>query len=447
MNNPTTPSVALVTLGCAKNLVNSEQMLALLVGAGFFVAPEVDGADVAVINTCGFIDAAKREAIDTILEAAELKSAGRLKKIVVAGCLAERYRDEIRAELPEVDAIVGVGAFGGIVETVRQVLDGVSVDATAAPEAFDDDLPRVVSTPKAWAYIKIADGCDNRCAFCVIPTIRGKYRSRRRESIVAEARALAESGVRELIVIAQDTTRYGVDLYRAPALAELLRELAEIEELRWIRVHYMYPDAIDDALIDVFARTPKLLPYFDIPLQHIDDAILKNMRRRGDSRLIRDTLSRIRARVPNAVIRTSLIVGLPGEGDAEFDALCDFTRESGIERAGVFVYSPEEGTDAAAMPRVDEDIAGERAELLERVQSENIDRFNEARIGERCDVLIEERLENDEFLARSYAESPEIDGYIFVRGEGLQIGEFCSIIIDSVRDGNLVGAPEEDMPA
>ncbi|MDR3310307.1 MAG: 30S ribosomal protein S12 methylthiotransferase RimO [Oscillospiraceae bacterium] len=429
-------TVAIVSLGCAKNLVNSEQMAAKLILAGYEIVPEADGADAVVVNTCGFIDAAKREAIDAILEAGELKKAGRLRKIIVAGCLAERYCDEIARDLPEVDAIVGVGAFGEIVAAVEAAVSGSPLVLTAPPEAADDDAPRIQTTPRAWAYLKIADGCDNRCAFCVIPQIRGRYRSRKPERVIAEARHLTENGARELILIAQDTTRYGSDLKSGANLASLLRELAEIDGLRWIRVHYMYPDAVSDELLALFAEGGKLLPYFDIPVQHINGAILKSMRRRGTAEDIRTLFAKIRARVPGAVIRTSLIAGLPGEGEAEFDEICAFLRESGIERAGVFAFSPEEGSEAYGMPRPDDETAARRAELLSDVAAENALKYAGSRAGSLTEVLIEEKTDGG-YLARSFAESPDVDGYITVvaKDGALCTGEFRTVTITEARDG------------
>jgi len=429
------PTVNIISLGCAKNLVNSEQMLARLVGAGFAVSEEARGADICLINTCGFIDAAKREAIDEILKAGQLKARGKLSKIIVAGCLAERYKDDILAEMPEVDAVIGVGAFDEIVSVAQSVLNGETVVTDAKPERADDDAPRLVTTPKAWAYLKIADGCDNRCAFCVIPSIRGRYRSRKIESVLAEAENLVAGGARELILIAQDTTRYGVDLYKERRLAELLRKLSRIEDLKWIRVHYMYPDEIDSALIDEFAVNPKLLPYFDIPLQHINAKILKTMRRRGTPEEYKRTIAEIRRKVPGAVMRTSLIAGLPGETETEFEELAEFLRQYRIERAGVFVYSPEEGTDAALMDRCDEETAARRAEILERVQSEVLESYARSLIGKEFDALIESDNGGGTYSARSYAESPDIDGYITVTSDSvLQVGEFYRIIIEHIEN-------------
>ncbi|MDR2664874.1 MAG: 30S ribosomal protein S12 methylthiotransferase RimO, partial [Oscillospiraceae bacterium] len=340
-------TVALISLGCAKNLINSEQMMYLLDEAGYALTDETDGADAVVVNTCGFIDAAKSEAIEAILELGAAKADGRIGRIVVAGCLAQRYRGELMREMPEIDAIVGTGSYGDIVKAVCGGGGACFVGAAGG----GDETARIVTTPSWWAYIKIAEGCGNRCAFCAIPAIRGDYRSRAEERIVDEARALAGRGARELILVAQDTTRYGTDIYGARALTGLLGKLCAIEPVGWIRLHYMYPDAIDDALIDAIAANSKVLNYFDIPIQHINDGILRRMNRRSSGADIRALIGKLRSRVPGAVIRTSLIAGLPGEGEAEFEELCDFLAEYKLERAGVFAYSPEEGTPAAEMER------------------------------------------------------------------------------------------------
>ena len=340
---------ALISLGCAKNLVNSEQMLYLLSEAGYALVPEAEGADFAVVNTCGFIDAAKSEAIDTILELAELKKAGKLGAIIVTGCLSERYQDSIQDELPEIDAVLGVGSFGEIVKAADAVMEGRVLRAFASNSAPVDEIPRVVSTGPSWAYLRIAEGCDNFCAFCAIPYIRGRYRSRAMESVLEEARDLAAHGVKELIVIAQDITRYGTDLYGKRSLASLCRELARIEGVEWIRLHYLYPDQFDDELIDEIASNEKIVKYLDIPIQHINDGILQAMHRRGTGTEIRQLFATLRQRIPGLVLRTSLITGLPGEGEAEFEELCAFLKEARIERAGVFPFSPEEGTPAAKM--------------------------------------------------------------------------------------------------
>ncbi|MDR2421482.1 MAG: 30S ribosomal protein S12 methylthiotransferase RimO [Oscillospiraceae bacterium] len=431
-------SVALVSLGCAKNLVNSEQMAFGLAEAGFRLVPSPRGADAAVVNTCAFIGAAKQEAIDTLLRLGELKKEGALGKIIVAGCLAERYKDEIARELPEADGFVGVGGFGAIAGAVEEALRGGRPSEFPPPEACDDNLPRAVSTPRAWAYLKIADGCDNRCAFCAVPAIRGRYRSRRAEDILAEAGRLAASGARELIVIAQDTTRYGLDLYGERRLVPLLRRLSEIPELRWIRLHYLYPDGVTEDLIREIAGNPKLLKYLDIPVQHINDGILKSMRRRGTGADIRGLIARLRREIPGAVLRTSVITGLPGEGEREFEELCDFLREAKFERAGVFTYSPEEGTDAFDMPRPDADTARRRAEEAEELQSHVIDAFNASRVGTETAVLVEGR-EGGALYGRSCAESPDIDGAVIMRGEA-EAGDFARVLITGADGGDALGA-------
>ena len=379
--------ISLISLGCAKNLVNSEQMLYLLSEAGYTLVPEPDGADAVIINTCGFIDAAKSEAIDTVLEMAELKKAGKLGKIIVTGCLAERYQDTVMQELPEIDAVLGVGSFGDIVEAVTKALNNESVLRFGDKNAPVEETPRVVSTGPSWAYLRIAEGCNNFCAFCAIPYIRGRYRSREIENVVEEARELAEHGVKELIVIAQDITRYGTDLYGKRCLAELCRRLAEIDGVEWIRLHYLYPDQFDDELINEIASNEKIVKYLDIPIQHIDNDILKSMNRRGTGDDIRKLFKELRERIPGVVLRTSLISGLPGEGDAEFEELCSFLREAKIERAGVFPFSPEEGTPAAKMPHVDAEETQRRADLIMEIQAGVMDEFNASLIGKTLEVL------------------------------------------------------------
>ncbi|MDR3209418.1 MAG: 30S ribosomal protein S12 methylthiotransferase RimO [Oscillospiraceae bacterium] len=443
-------TVALISLGCAKNLVNSEQMLALLRDAGFALVPEpsetdAESIDAVIVNTCGFIESAKTEAIDTILELAELKARGRVGKIIVAGCLAERYRAEMLAELPEADAIVGVGGFGSIVAAVNSALAGERAVFSGKPEAGDDNLPRLVTTPGAWAYLKLADGCDNRCAFCVIPSIRGRYRSRSMEDVLREAESLVQGGARELILIAQDTTRYGEDLCGSRKLAELLRRLNEMEDIRWIRAHYLYPDAIDAPLLGAFASNAKVLPYFDVPIQHINNAILKAMRRRGTGDEARALIRRIRDTVPRAVIRTSLITGLPGEGEAEFEELCAFLREARLERVGVFPYSPEEGTPAFDMPRPERETAEYRAELITDIQSRVMDAFNDSRVGTRELLLTDGYDDGGRALARSYAEAPEVDGAIEL-DEALPPGIFIHAQIIGHEDGTLRARREETTP-
>ena len=432
--------ISLISLGCAKNLVNSEQMLYLLTEAGYTLVPEPDGADAVIINTCGFIDAAKSEAIDTVLEMAELKKAGKLGKIIVTGCLAERYQDTVMQELPEIDAVLGVGSFGDIVEAVTKALNNESVLRFGDKNAPVEETPRVVSTGPSWAYLRIAEGCNNFCAFCAIPYIRGRYRSREIENVVEEARELAEHGVKELIVIAQDITRYGTDLYGKRCLAELCRRLAEIDGVEWIRLHYLYPDQFDDELIDEIASNEKIVKYLDIPIQHINNDILKSMNRRGTGDDIRKLFKELRERIPGVVLRTSLISGLPGEGDAEFEELCSFLREAKIERAGVFPFSPEEGTPAAKMPHVDAEEAQRRADLIMEIQAGVMDEFNASLIGKALEVLCLDYDEDSQmWVGRSCYDSPDIDGLVFFDGDGGE-GNIVYVNITAVADdGNLIG--------
>lgn len=436
-------SFALISLGCAKNLVNSEQMLYLMSEAGYTLVPEADGADLVIVNTCGFIDAAKSEAIDTILEMAELKKAGRLGGLIVTGCLSERYRDSISEELPEIDTVLGVGSFGSIVEAADAVMEGRRLSLFGDSSAPIDEIPRVVSTGPGWAYLRIAEGCNNFCAFCAIPFIRGRYRSRRMEDIVEEARDLAAHGVKELIVIAQDITRYGTDLYGKRSLAALCRELAKIEGVEWIRLHYLYPDQFDDELIDELASNDKIVKYLDIPIQHINDSILKAMNRRGTGGEIRALFKTLRERIPGLVLRTSLIAGLPGEGEAEFEELCEFLREARIERVGVFPFSPEEGTPAAKMPHVDAEEAQRRADIILELQAPIMDEFCAGFVGRTLRVLCE-GVDDETGLntGRSYADSPDIDGQVLFSGSAAE-GEMVNVLIQSAEDGILFGEVEE----
>ena len=437
--------VGMVSLGCAKNLVNGEQMLWLLREAGYELVSDLAETEVLIVNTCAFIDSAKQEAIDTILEFAELKKEGKLKKLLVTGCLSQRYREEILRELPEVDGVLGTGSYDEIVPAVGAALAGET------PEIFGDisgpvsEAGRVVSSGPGWAYLRIAEGCDNRCSYCVIPSIRGRYRSRPMENVLREAEALAEDGVKELIVVAQDITRYGTNLYGKPRLAELVRALAKIPGVHWIRLHYLYPDLIDDELIDTVAAEPKVVKYLDIPIQHVNDGILKKMNRRGTGAEIEALLTKLRRRIPGLVLRTSLITGLPGEGEGEFEELCAFLRRMKLERAGVFAYSPEEGTPAYSMERPDEETAVHRAELAVDIQSEIMDEFNAARMGTVLEVLAEgyDRIAEC-WYGRSYADSPDVDGKVFFTGGQPRAGEFIRVRVTDTLDGDLVGEAVEE---
>ena len=430
---------AMISLGCAKNLVNSEQMLYLMSEAGFSLVPESEGADLAIVNTCGFIDAAKTEAIDNILELAELKKQGKLGGLIVTGCLAERYKDSILSELPEIDAVLGVGNFKDIVAAANTVMEGRNLSLFGSNSAPVDEIPRVVSTGPAWAYLRIAEGCNNFCAFCAIPYIRGRYRSRSMENILEEANDLAAHGVKELIVIAQDITRYGTDLYGKRSLAALCRELAKIEGVEWIRLHYLYPDQFDDELIDEIAANDKIVKYLDIPIQHINDGILKAMNRRGTGGEIRSLFKTLRERIPGLVLRTSLISGLPGEGEAEFEELCEFLKEARIERVGGFPFSPEEGTPAASMPHVDEGEAQRRADLIMELQAPIMDDYCNSFLGKTIRVLYEYYDEESGYhVGRSYADSPDIDGLVLFSGDCAE-GDMVDVLITDTDEGLLIG--------
>ncbi len=437
------PSVGFISLGCAKNQIDCEQMMFLLRQAGYQIAPEPEAADLVVINTCGFIDAAKSEAIEAIIRAGQWKAEGRVKKILVTGCLAQRYQQEILKELPEVDGVLGTGSYYDVVSAADQVMRGRPVTEFGSIDAEVPETARVVTTPKHYAYIKIAEGCDNRCAYCVIPSLRGRYRSRRMEDILAEAEGLAARGTRELIVVAQDTSRYGIDLYRKRMLAPLLRELCRIDSLHWIRVHYTYPDELTDELIDTIAREPKIVKYLDIPIQHVNDGILRRMNRRGNKAYLQQLFPKLRSRIPGLVIRTSLIAGLPGEGEAEFDELCAFLREYRLERVGAFAFSPEEGTPAAEMAYPDAEIANRRAEYIAQLQSEILDDWNEAHFDQTMEVLIDD-WDGMFYYGRTYADSPGIDGTVRFRSEREhRIGEFVNVTVLGAEDGELIGREAE----
>ena len=439
-------SIGMVSLGCAKNQVDAEQMLFLLQQAGYNILPEPAGADVVIVNTCGFIESAKTEAIDNILAMAQLKAEGSVGKILVTGCLAQRYQEEILKELPEVDGVLGTGSYYDVVSAVKQLLDGAEgIEEYGDIQAPVQECGRILTTPKHYAYLKIAEGCDNHCAFCIIPTLRGKYRSRPMEKLIEEAKELAASGVKELIVVAQDTSRYGIDLYGERKLAELLRELCKIDGFVWVRVHYLYPDEMSDELIDVLANEPKIVKYLDIPIQHIDDGILKKMNRRGNSKYLKALLTKLRDRIPGLVLRTSLITGLPGEGEKEFEALCDFLREYKLERVGAFAFSPEEGTRAAKMEYPDAEVARQRADVVEEIQSRIMDEWNESMMGKRLQVLCEGYDADEEcWYGRTFADSPDIDGRIlFDSEEELTPGDFVTVEVTDACDGELIGVMED----
>ena len=439
-------SIGMISLGCAKNQVDAEQMLFLLQQAGYLIQPSPEGADVVIVNTCGFIDSAKSEAIDNILAMAQLKAEGKVGKILVTGCLAQRYQEEILKELPEVDGILGTGSYYDITAAVKQVLAGETPCQFDSIDAPVRECGRILTTPQHYAYLKIGEGCDNHCAYCVIPSLRGRYRSRPMEKLLDEAKALAADGVKELIVVAQDTSRYGLDLYGERRLAQLLRELCRIDGIHWVRVHYLYPDEMSDELIDVLASEEKIVKYLDIPIQHINNDILRRMNRRGNSEYLKELLQKLRSRIPSLVLRTSLITGLPGEGEAEFEELCAFLREFRLERVGAFAFSPEEGTRAAEMEHPDAEIARARADLVAELQSRIMDDWNDAREGETLEVLCEGYdADEDAYFGRTYADSPDIDGKLwFTASRDVAVGEFVNVVVTGTYDGELVGILEED---
>ena len=435
-------NIGFISLGCAKNQVDCERMMYRVQEAGHTVLSEVVGSDVVVINTCGFIDSAKSEAIDFILQMGQLKQEGLVGKILVTGCLSQRYQQVILDELPEVDGVLGTGSYHKVVEAIDALLTGDSVFEFGSIDEPELETGRVLTTPAHYAYIKIAEGCDNRCAYCVIPSLRGKFRSRSMDDVLYEARLLASSGIRELIVVAQDTSRYGIDLPpHRRLLPDLLRELCRIEGFDWIRIHYVYPDEIDDALIQVIADEPKIVKYLDIPIQHCNDKILKLMNRRGDGNYLRALFAKLRQQIPGLILRTSVITGLPGEGEGEFEELCAFLKDMRLERVGAFPFSPEEGTPAAEMDHVDSEVAQERAGIIEQLQSRIMDDYNAAMIGKTLQVLIDGYDEEyEQYFGRTFADSPEIDGRVWIASEEpLSEGNFVNICVDGLVDGDLSG--------
>ena len=439
--------VGFISLGCAKNQVDCERMMYRVQEAGHSVEEELVGYDVVVINTCGFIDSAASEAIDNILQTARLKEAGMVGKILVTGCLSQRYQEEILTEMPEVDGILGTGSYTEIVPAVEALLEDNQVVDFGDIDAPEEETGRILSTPEHYAYLKIAEGCDNKCAYCVIPSLRGKFRSRQLDDVLYEARVLAHEGVKEMIVVAQDTSRYGTDLPGGKRLlSTLLKELCRIEDLHWVRLHYVYPDEIDDEFIEVMATESKIVKYLDIPIQHCNSKILKLMNRRGDREFLEELFGKLRSRIPGLVIRTSLITGLPGEGEEEFQELCKFLREQRLERVGAFAFSPEEGTPAAEMEFVDAEIAQKRAEIIEMIQSGIMDDYNAAMIGRKLEVLVEGFDEEfGQYYGRTYADSPDIDGRVWIAcDEPLTEGTFINVCIDSCIEGDLAGYVLED---
>ncbi len=439
-------NIGFISLGCAKNQVDCERMMYRVQEAGHTVKADIVGSDVVVINTCGFIDSAKTEAIDFILQTAALKAEGLVGKILVTGCLSQRYQDEIMAELPEVDGVLGTGSYTEVVPAIERLLEGETVADFGSIDAPEQETGRILTTPEHYAFLKIAEGCDNRCSYCIIPYLRGKFRSRPLDDVLYEARLLAASGVKEIIVVAQDTSRYGTDLPgHKRLLPELLRQLCAMD-FHWVRVHYVYPDEIDDDFIEVMATEPKIVKYLDIPIQHCNSKILKRMNRRGDGQFLRMLFAKLRNRIPDLVLRTSVITGLPGEGEEEFAELCEFLKEMKLERVGAFPFSPEEGTPAAEMDFVDNEIAQQRAQMVESIQSRIMDDYNEAMMGRELEVLVDGYDEEfEQYFGRTYADSPDIDGRVWIATQDdISEGDFVTVRIDGLVDGDLTGFIQED---
>ena len=435
--------IALASLGCSKNLIDSEHMLAILTEAGYEIVSDEEDADVIVVNTCTFIESAKTESIECILELAQYKKEGNCKVLIVAGCLAQRYEEQVLTEIPEVDAVLGVNEYDRIAEIIKQLDNsGRGILCCGNTYVDEDSLPRLRLTPSYTAYLKIAEGCDNHCTYCVIPSIRGKYRSRKIKDLIAEAKKMVDEGVREIVVIAQDTTRYGIDIYGEYCLPQLLRELCAIDGVDWVRVHYCYPELMTDELIDVFAEEEKLCSYFDIPIQHSCDAVLKRMGRHTNRAQITALIDKIRNKVKDAVIRTTIIVGFPGETEEQFEELCDFVRETKFDRLGVFAYSREEDTPAYNLDgQLDEEEKLRRRDVLMLIQSEIAEELTSKKVGTVVRVLVEER---DEIIkswyGRTYADSEEIDGKVFFKSSSdLKSGDFVDVLIEQSMEYDLFG--------
>ena len=437
-------TVGMVSLGCAKNQVDGEVLMASLKNAGFLTVDDAALADIAIVNTCGFIESAKRESIEEILELAALKKEGKIKKLVITGCLSERYQKEMHQELPEADAVLGIGANGDIAPLLTKMME-----ENTYVESFPDKarMPlcgdRELTTPSYFAYVKIAEGCDNRCSYCAIPLIRGGYRSRTMESIEEECKSLVANGAKELVLIAQDTSRYGIDLYGEYSLAKLMRRLCRIDGLRWLRVLYCYPDSITDELLDTMAREEKIVKYIDLPLQHASGPILKAMNRRGDRQSLTALMNKIRERVPGVVLRTTLITGFPGETEEDFTELAEFVKDVKFQRLGCFAYSQEEGTPAAELPgQLDEEVKAHRAELIMDRQMEIMERQGMELIGKTLEVLVEGYDRYAEcWFGRSWRDAPDVDGKIFFTtgGKRPRLGSFVQVRVEDCMDCDLTG--------
>lgn len=439
--------VGMVSLGCNKNQVDAERMLHKIKKAGYQLVSDAALADIAVINTCGFIQSAKQEAIDTILEFAELKKEGRIKKIVITGCLAERYREEVAELIPEADAVVGIGCNEDIVSVLERIDGGEVVQAFGDKENLPLTGERVQTTLSFYSYLKIAEGCDNCCSYCAIPYIRGRYRSVPMEQLVFEARRLVGNGVRELILVAQDTTRYGTDLYGECRLPKLLTELCKIDDLKWIRLLYCYPERVTDRLLDVMASQKKIVKYMDLPIQHCDGEILKKMNRTGDEQSLRALIEKIRNRIPGITLRTTLITGFPGETEEQFSRLAEFVQDMKFDRLGCFPFSPEEGTPAEKMDgQLDDDVKEHRAEVIMDQQMLIAVKKNKQLVGKTIEIIVEGFDRYGEcYFGRSAADAPEIDGKIFFTSPNkkLVFGKFINVEITDMLDYDLIGEVKE----
>lgn len=439
--------IALESLGCSKNLVDAEIMMGILNEKGYRLTGDFEEADVIIVNTCGFIESAKQESIDTILDFADLKQTGNLKLLIVTGCLAQRYADELKEEIPEIDAIVGTGSYQNIDEIIGKLKEEHQIVSLNNIEfAYDETLPRYVSTPSHMAYLKIGEGCDNKCTYCIIPKLRGKYRSRKMEDIISEAKKLAEMGVKELIVIAQDTTKYGVDLYGEERLAELLEELAQIDGFKWIRVMYSYPESITEKLVNVISKYDNICNYFDMPIQHASNRILKLMNRKTTKEDIMSKVEMIRNIIPDATLRTSIIVGFPGETDEDFEELVDFVKEVEFDKLGVFTYSREEDTPADRLPNhLEEELKLDRQERLMLVQQAISEQKNKQKIGNKYEALVEEQIEDNVYIGRTIYDAEEIDAIVYIKSiKDLQIGEFVDVVITDALEYDLMGVLEDE---
>jgi ribosomal protein S12 methylthiotransferase len=435
--------IALESLGCSKNLVDAEIMLGILNKKGYRLVGDFAEADIILVNTCGFIESAKQESIQTILELSQYKENGNLKVLVVTGCLAQRYADELKNEIPEIDAIVGTGSYQNIDEIMAELLENKEV-VTKLDDiefAFNEELPRYISTPSHMAYLKIAEGCDNHCTYCIIPKLRGRYRSRNIDDILKEAKSLADSGVKELIVIAQDTTKYGLDIYNEERLPKLLEELAKIDGFKWIRVMYSYPESITEELVKVIKENDKICSYFDIPIQHCNNRILKLMNRQTTKETIIEKLNLIRKNIPDATLRTSLIVGFPGETKEEFEELNEFIKDVKFDRLGVFTYSREEDTGADKLPNhIDEEVKEQRREVLMMTQQNISSKLQEEKVENIYEVLIEEQVEDNVYIGRTQYDAYEIDGVVYVKSKKeLNSGDFVNVKITSALEYDLMG--------